>query len=128
MAIGKGSIRVQCPACDNVLRLSGVRGTTTLNCPSCKTKIKVTAPATEPLGARPAPVLDDEEIDDYEQDIRFADRLPIIKNIVIKDLISLKKLFLVLLIIGGILAVVMIPQASSIERRNTDDVETFDPE
>jgi hypothetical protein len=123
MALSKDSVKFQCPSCSNTLSLSGVRGAVTISCPHCKKKIKVTASGEPPLSDGYSRERDEEELDLYEKDIRFVDRWPIIKNIVIKDVMALRKLLIVLFIIGVVLGLAMIPQANSIETRNSQELD-----
>jgi predicted RNA-binding Zn-ribbon protein involved in translation (DUF1610 family)/uncharacterized protein YpmB len=123
MALSKGTVKFQCPSCSNTLSLSGVRGAVTISCPHCGKKIKVTAQGEPPLSDGYSRERDEEELDLYEKDIRFFDRWPMIKNIVIKDVMALKKWLIVLFIVGIIFGALMIPQANSVENANSNKLD-----
>jgi len=117
MAAADRSIDVQCPSCGRSFNVAGVKGTVMANCPDCRSRIKITVP-DRIAGPEPAAELSDVELDRYEGDITLIGQYHIIRNIVMKDLLSLKKILIVLFVLSMLLTGVMGLQSGS---RDTDD-------
>jgi phage FluMu protein Com len=117
----KGSLKIKCPSCGKILSVTGVRMETALDCPYCKTRIKITQPSEPLLSEGEVPELDEDEIYRYEHDIKIFDQLPLIKHIVVKDVLALKKFLLILFVIGLIIAGLTSAQAASMARSQAAD-------
>lgn len=111
-------INIRCPACHGNISVRDVRGASMLSCPYCHKTIKITTQARAPSGTDHIPSR--EEIDpEYEPGVSFFETFNIIRNIVRKDIISLWKLYIVLLIAGIITALFLGMIASEFEVNET---------
>jgi len=113
MAAGKAAIIITCPSCGGKHSVSGLDEPLTTVCPQCGIKIRVTLPDKTRLSQEGLEPYDDEEVYRYEKDIPLTAQIPLIKNIVLKDVMGLKLIFLVLFVLGLLIAGALGAQVST---------------
>jgi hypothetical protein len=106
-----------------MLSVSGISDSAVINCPFCKTKIRITVPETPSFQSGYSPELAEYEDAILESDVTFSKTLPMIMTIATKDIMRLKYLYLVLLVVGIFLAAFISPLADEIKRDKIEDAE-----